>query len=408
MITLELNTEYSFVFESYLINGSSIKIVLSIIYGSKADYIVEYNSFEQHGLEIVGAKEIAFELDDEFLSGFALTNFPISFFDKEGIITNLISSEYVNLSKVVIKILINNNELFVGSIDPLSISYSKKDNILECSFKPETYLLNETETWKNGEVNYAPIGVNLLNSPILITDFIERLYKIVKNDISTDITQNWIFAALNDNVNPPILLQEGFNQIYVEEHLFGDYNGNFISNGISTYGQLIKYLAFTFGCITGLTSSNKAVFYPFFSKDKSSIAVDQSKVLDFRIEGMREKITYFEISNTGDRLGIPTKISGKYISKEILKSFFLQQYSLFKIATVKIDNLWYNFGEAALHYWSKYLMSKSYMFNYTFELSGINFNFSEDIILNDIRYTPICMKVKLDTCTTEFKAVKLY
>ncbi len=407
MITLELNTEYSFVFESCLINGSSIKINLSIIYGSKADFIKEFSAFEQHGLEIIGAKEIIYELDDELLSGFALTNFPLSFYDIDGIITDLVLSEYVNLANVIINVKINDIELFIGSIDPLSVSYSKKDKILECSFKPESYLLNETETWKNGEINYQAVGISLQSTPILITDFIERVYKIVKNDIVTEIAQNWIFAAVNDNVNPPILLQEAFNQIYVEEHLFGDYNGSFISNGINTYGQLIKYLAFTFGCITGLTSSNKAIFYPFFSKDKSSIVVEQTKVIDFRIEGMRDKITYFEISNTGSSLGTPTSINGKYISKEILKSFYLQHYGFFKIATIKIDSIWYNFGEAVLGYWSKYLMSKSYMLNYFFELNGIDYSFTEDLMLEGIRYTPIYMKVKLDTCTTEFRAIRL-
>ena len=56
MITLELNTEYSFVFESCLINGSSIKINLSIIYGSKVDFIKEFLAFEQNGMEIIGTK----------------------------------------------------------------------------------------------------------------------------------------------------------------------------------------------------------------------------------------------------------------------------------------------------------------------------------------------------------------
>lgn len=407
MITLELNTEYSFVFESCLTNGSSIQISLSIIYGSKADFIKEFSGFEQHGLEIVGAKEIIYELDDELLAGFALTNFPISFYDTDGIITDLVISEYVNLANVVINVKINNIELFIGSIDPLSISYSKKDKILECSFKPGSYLLNETETWKNGEINYLPIGINIMNTPILITEFIERVYKIVKNDIQTDISQKWIYAAMDENADPPMLLQEGFNQIYVEEHLFGDYNGSFISNGINTYGKLIKYLAFTFGCVTGLISSKKAIFYPFFGNDKTNKIVDQIAILDFRIEGKRDKITYFEISNTGNSLGVPTTISGKYISKEILKSFYLKQLCYIKIATVKINNSWYNFGEAALQYWSKYLMSKSYMLYYYFELSGIDYNFTEDLILEGVRYTPIYMKVKLDTCTTEFRAVRL-
>ena len=299
---------------------------------------------------------------------------------------------------------------FTGSVDPLSIVFNKNDLILSCSFKPNTYILNETDTWLNNVINYTPIGINLNTNPVLLAEFVSRVYKIVQNNIVLNSFNNWSFFAVDESNTPPFVYTENFNALYVDERLFGYYNNNnFVSNGINNYGDLIKQLAFTFGCITGMISNKEAIFIPFLDENKPSVNVDEKFIINMKIEGNRDVISFL-VFNPGDNyLGTPTNITGKYLTKEIFTSFLINTSSDFlPVSKIKVKNIWENIATGVLNYWGKYFMSKKYIFSCTFELAGINYNLWEDIIVNNVKYTPVYVKINFEEYKTEIKAVRMY
>ncbi len=409
MINFELNTKYNFVFAGVLPNKISYSIILSVIYGSKSDYIVGINNPSEYLIELVSTKELIYEIDEESLSHFALAKFPCEILDANEILTNLFSSEYVKLRNVNIEIKINELTKFTGSVDPLSIVFNKTDLILSCSFKPDTYILNETDTWLNNVINYEPIGVNLNNNKILLTEFVTRIYKIVKNNIVLTSINNWIFNGVDNNNNPPVIVAENFAGLFVDERLFGYYNNNsFICNGITNYGDLIKQLAFTFGCITGMISSNQAIFVPFIDSNKPAKTIDENCLINKKIEGNRDIISFLVFNPGGNYLGTPTNIQGKYLTKEIFTSFFINTVNGFlPVSQINTKYSWEEFLAGVLNYWGSYFMRKKYIFNYTFEVTGIDYNLWEDIIINNVKYTPVYVKINFEEFKTEIKAVKL-
>ncbi|MFH0733247.1 MAG: hypothetical protein V1773_01075 [bacterium] len=409
MINFELNTQYNFIFRGKLHNNISYNIILSITYGSKADFIIDYITTAEFLIELISTKELVYEIDEEHVAHFALAKFPCEFLDANEILVFLFCSEFVKLNNVNIDVQIAGETKFTGSVDPLSIVFNKNDLILSCSFKPNTYILNETDTWLNNAINYIPIGINLNNTPVLLTEFVSRVYKIVQNNIVLNSFNNWSFLAVDESSTPPLISIENINALYVDERLFGNYNNNnFIDNGINNYGDLIKQLALTFGCITGMVSNKDAIFVPFLDENKPSITIDEKSIINIKIEGNRDIISFLVFNPGGNYLGTPTNITGKYLTKEIFTSFFINTPSGFlPVSKIKVKNIWENISTGVLNYWSKYFMSKKYIFSYTFELAGIDYNLWEDIIVNNVKYTPVYVKINFEEYKTEIKAIRI-
>ena len=87
MINFELNTQYNFIFNGKLPNNIIYNIILSITYGSKADFIIDYEAPAEFLIELISTKELVYEIDEEHVSHFALAKFPCEFLDANETLT---------------------------------------------------------------------------------------------------------------------------------------------------------------------------------------------------------------------------------------------------------------------------------------------------------------------------------
>ncbi len=409
MITFALNTCYEFIFKGNTVNNTLYEIKLSIVYGVKSDWILTYNCPKDLPIEIINSNEIIYKVDSDTLNSFALSEYSCTFIDEQLILMYLIESNNVNISNFVIEIKVNNECLFIGCIDLMSVSFNKKENQLQCDFKPRSYILNQTDTVINGAINYSVLNITSNQIPLNIIDFITRIYRLVNPDIQLNISADFDFFSVNSNVTPPIVTVTNINEIYVDERIFGSYNGaNFVFNDIDNFGTLIKRIAFTFGCITGLVSDNKAIFYPFLSNNKPCKIINSESVINYNIEGVRDKIDCLKISPSGIYAGSYTEISGKYIVKDIFNLFLQNTNNGFiQVSKLGLNNQIYNFDEAILNYYKDYYMSKKYCFEHIFELLGIDFDPYTDIEVFGKRFTPIEISINFEKFTTKIKAVSV-
>jgi hypothetical protein len=407
MIDLILNTYYQFVFRGNAVNNTKYEIILGVLYGVKSDWIFSYNCPIDLPIEIIKSGEIVYKIDSDSLNSFALSEYSCSFIDPENILLNLIESLNVDLNNINIEINVEGNILFTGSLDVMSVYCDIKEKQLQCNFKPRSFILNQTDTVINGAINYAVLDILPNQLPIKLTDFINKIYRIVNKDITLSVTTDLDFITINNSFTPPIVTNTDISKIYVDERLFGNYTGgNFTFNDIDNYGTLIKRIAFTLGCVTGLISDNKAVFYPFMSSNKPFIVVEQEKVLNYFIEGIRDKIECIKLMPTGIFYGNYTEISGKLLIKDIL-TVFLQytDYGIIPVSYLGLNNQIFNFDQAILNYYKDYFMSKKYCFEHNFELVGIDYNPYYDIEINGKRYTPVEISINFEKFTTKIKAI---
>ncbi|HPN39415.1 MAG TPA: hypothetical protein PL041_13520, partial [Melioribacteraceae bacterium] len=258
MITFQLNTVYEFIFTGLTVNNTLYYIKLFVLYGTKPDLIVSYNCPSNLPIEIINSKEIVYKLDSETFTSFALTEYGCTFVDENETLLLLLENENVNADKFIIEISINNELLFKGSLDIISVIFNKADKTLECNFKPQSYILNTTDTVVDGVINYEVLNINPNSMPIKLTDFINKIYQIINKDININLITDFNFISVNYNYFPAVVTNTNINEIYIDERMFGSYNGaNFILNNVNNFGEMIKRLAFTLGCFTGFTSLNQ-------------------------------------------------------------------------------------------------------------------------------------------------------
>lgn len=405
MINFVLNTGYEFIFTGFTVNNLIYKITVYIIYGIKADLIETFNCPNDMAIEIIEINDINFKLDSESLSNFALTEFGLTFYDKDAILIQLIEDKNVNLNNFLLEIKLNDNVLFKGNLDNLSIVYSRLENSLECVFKPCSYRINLTDTVINNTINLAPLNISSL--PVKLTDFVNKIFKLAYPNINVEVLTDFMFVSSNNSFTPPILTITDVNQIYIDERVFGSYtNTNFIFNDADNYGTIIKRLAFTLGCITGFVSENKAMFMPFISDTKPYREINEGIIIDYKVEGIREKVECFKLNPSEIYAGNYTNITGKYLVKDIY-NVFLQQtdFGLLRVISLIYNNQYYSIENAVLSYWKDYFLSKSYSLLYTIELVGIDYNPYEDIMINNKRLMPVEISINLKKYTTKIKAL---
>ncbi len=407
MITFQLNTVYEFIFTGLTVNNTLYYIKLFVLYGTKPDLIVSYNCPSNLPIEIINSKEIVYKLDSETFTSFALTEYGCTFVDENETLLLLLENENVNADKFIIEISINNELLFKGSLDIISVIFNKADKTLECNFKPQSYILNTTDTVVDGVINYEVLNINPNSMPIKLTDFINKIYQIINKDININLITDFNFISVNYNYFPAVVTNTNINEIYIDERMFGSYNGaNFILNNVNNFGEMIKRLAFTLGCFTGFTSLNQVIFMPFLSNNKPVNVVNNSMVISYIIQGTKDVVSCLKILPSGIYSGNNTNIPGKYIANEIFNVFLQNtQYGYVRVGKFGFNNQIYELDNAVLKYWENYFMSKKYCFEHVFELVGINYKPYEDLLIFDKKFTPTELAININKFTTTVKAV---
>ncbi len=409
MINFQLNTGYEFVFTGHSINNITYLIKLFAVYGVKTDWIITYNCPQDLPIAVISSKEIRYKTDLDMLTSFTLAEYGCTFIDEEGILINLLEDVNVNAENIIVEVNVEGVCLFKGSLDIVSLNYDKGENTLECDFKPKSYILNNTDTVINGNVNFEAININPSNIPIKITELIDKIYKTVNPNINVEIVTDFSFLSVNNNFSPAIVTTTGIDEIFVNELLFGTYSdSNFIANDVDNFGLAVKRLAFTLGCITGFVDEERAVFIPFLSPNKQVRLINENLLINFRIEGIRDKYDCIKISNTGKYFGKYTEIQNKYFEKDIYTTFYQNtENGLIEVSKFIIDGNIYDLDEGVLKYWSDYIMSKKYCFEYVFELIGLDYKPNVDLKISGKRYAPSEIILDLEKYTSIIRAVKV-
>jgi hypothetical protein len=216
-------------------------------------------------IQLMNCDEIVYDFDDrEFL--FALGQLEIKVFDKhenlKRILFNSKAADYENdRCYLKFKPFDNSGEvIFEGYLDLESLHYDKKSKEISIQFFPNTGKLNDTPLYINGELNDKFIGIPNVGGVYSIGLMIEWIYKIVNPSVYVETTNHWDFYVFGN------AFQFKFNDVFGSKPALTNERSQ-------TYGDVLKLIAASFGAITGMLSSDRAIFKPFIGRAEDVIDV---------------------------------------------------------------------------------------------------------------------------------------
>jgi hypothetical protein len=207
---------------------------------------------------------------------------------------------------------------------------SAKTVTLQCA--PDTEALNTTNLYKEyeGETkNLNPFRYTF-GSKVAITDILQSIFRLVDKDItypdSLDILQDWSFLGMKQSSDlggyePNVFFTD--LQLLVDNLFFNS------AIGITTVGDLLRTLAFEFGCFVGFSHQKKAFFKRLFYYNPDNL---QNVIVLKRTKGYKYPlVNYVEIdvvANAGYNINAMyayapdaeayTDCSNKYIKKNAI------------------------------------------------------------------------------------------
>lgn len=209
---------------------------------------------------------------------------------------------------------------FEGIIDDESISNPPHSKSVSFSFSPSSETLNDSatfigNTWNNllgGGYSAGPSywfqGVNVKT---LITD----IYKIINSSITVTFFNNWTFKSnvQDPTYNPYASVETSFDNLVVTySWLFKELQqGN--PNELKTYMQILKTLARSLGCFTGMISQDQAYFGLFVSflndsSEYTGITEKQIKKDGYKKVISERMIKYLHLPLVGDATTKPIEV----------------------------------------------------------------------------------------------------
>jgi hypothetical protein len=249
----------------------------------------------------------------------------------------------------------------IANVDPTNSTFRKNIKTLTLTSIPSTDVLNNAMVYQvmyispfpkvnldylvkmfTTSSNYVE-GINTINplgyqqgSMHKITDVIKDIYKIINPDINLTIYQDWIFKGQwvsytrnsNGNINGRQLNYQNcsFEDLYIlTDDLF--FNSSF---GFKSLGDVLKQLAFEFGCYTGMTDNNNAFFKSIFSSNAPVIALQPGQVEALEPAFSDIPKTFVKVNVRQDASNLPYYSAGlftgqdnSYIEKNILSYYNL-------------------------------------------------------------------------------------
>ncbi|MAT59830.1 MAG: hypothetical protein CMF23_17790 [Ignavibacteriae bacterium] len=205
--------------------------------------------------------------------------------------------------------------IFHGYLDDESIEYNLREKEIVLEYKPKSYVLKEKKIWNDEgtfpsgimELGWDSLNLNPLESGqkdlyhSKVHEVIERIFKIIQPTITVDFRpHSWRFGTTASNCNTAL------SSLYVlNYYLFGKYGEQFTWNfgnglGLSpgepeNFMELLKFLSFEFGAISGMVSSNKAVFVELNSLT-NPYEIPESEILDVVYKVDRPTIERLELN----------------------------------------------------------------------------------------------------------------
>jgi len=213
---------------------------------------------------------------------------------------------------------------FEGIIDDESISNPPHSKIVSFSFSPNTEKLNDSATHigstRNNLLGTAYDDPNYVPA---LTKVIEDIYKIINPNITVTFFQNWTFkSTVKDNLGTVLGTPEtnfsgltcNFNNLF---NTFRTVNGQRIYDQplseIQTYMMMLKALARSLGCFTGMLSQDQAYFGLFMSflndsSEYTTISEKQIKKNGYKKIISERLIKYLTLPIIGNAAATPVEV----------------------------------------------------------------------------------------------------
>lgn len=270
-----------------------------------------------HEIRLLDQLSIKYDYDIEELVTL-LGTFKIKLLDNsfDSKLVNAILDRNVDYRNSTVLFKKGNEERFRGYLDDEgAIQFNRKEKELTLEFKPKTYVLKEKKIWNDEgtfpsgimELGWDSLNVNPLESGqkdlyhSKVHEVIEKIFKIIQPTITVDFRpHSWRFGTTASNCNTAL------SSLYVlNYYLFGKYGEQFTWNfgnglGLSpgepeNFMELLKFLSFEFGAISGMVSSNKAVFVELNSLT-NPYEIPESEILDVVYKVDRPTIERLELN----------------------------------------------------------------------------------------------------------------
>jgi hypothetical protein len=121
---------------------------------------------------------------------------------------------------------------------------------------------------------------------VYLYQIIGKIFQLINPNISTTIIQEWLFYGSNrpEYTQDPLAEVTSssltFNDLICDHNWIGSIFAEDKHSEIKSIGDLLKMLAFEFGCMTGLLSESKAFFIQLFHFDENDLQVMGTEITD--------------------------------------------------------------------------------------------------------------------------------
>jgi len=278
------------------------------------------------GLYLRDLGDISIDADtNELLLSPAVLQFDV--IDSDGFLFDYFFDEsWIKLEKdALVTLKISDVEEFEGYLITEEIEYNQKDRTFSLSASPRTDLLNKTELWDD-DLGTAlnPLGLTS-GERMSLTDLITQIFRVVDETgtLTVDFFQDWLFRG--DKVNEligtsPSIDGKHFADIFVDiDTFFFD-----STKKLNNLADVLKKIAFDFGCYAGLYSNKRAFFRKLFTADTSALDyIDKEQVISVKktLANIYEYVKlnvfadYNALSTLYYSLGDYTKLTDKYFEE---------------------------------------------------------------------------------------------
>ncbi|KAB2908931.1 MAG: hypothetical protein LC102_09030 [Ignavibacteriales bacterium] len=431
---LDKNKYHIKILDTPLHRDVNTKVVLSVDYNNTIGSAWTTISGADYGIYLQGDIVITekFELNEFWL---AQGEASLTLIDSNGELTTILHSNLTDLDTIYISIYQDTTLLYRGFLDPSSVDCKPLGRLVKFDFRPRSHYLNETDTYIADLINTTPLGPDFDidynfndhadpdNDYNLVSDVITRIFNIpplppdIVSGVTVEIEQNWKYKTVIGG-SPPTTIQKNFSDLYVlNRYLFGRYDGAgvWVPNEYTNYGQIIKALAFDFGCFAGYLSEGRAVFLQFSEIGNSRIfEISQDQLIDHEKMITRPKLQYLKLvadSTIFAEVGTPTSIQSKYLEYRIYANI----YRLTNSGKYWNINYYLPASEAyqlvkesfLSNYWSAYFFRTKQQFEVTFEINGIDLDLTRQILYEGEYFQPCEITRNITKNTTSVRAIYL-
>ncbi len=373
---------------------------------------------------------------------------------------------------------------FSGNNAVENIEYDPKTKIHVFTALPSTNILNEAAifqpTYDATKFNYDlaytypnnPLALSFYKSSILqgtikwnwilLTDLIKKMFQLINASIVVTFIQNWLFYGKLGATESSALT---FNDLLVDNNWLGSVFAEDKHSDIKSIGDLLKKIAFEFGCVAGVQSKNAAFFKQVYYVDVSSLQtlgplvsgypkkkykyqkIDYARITSSYYEqdtGQRNRYVeqqfrpqgqapyYSHDKNQGDNgieqeiisvASCPIDLGGGWTSEEFVSNLKAlisgsDYYSIYAVKNPFVGIVGNVFpyqcpagffplptSLAEYHYHLKGLLYKTQV--YVFKIRGLNQNFLQGFQYGGFNFSVVSIEENFDEGTTTLEAIKV-